>query len=203
MKQNKLTAVIQTYNRYELLRKCVDSAKKYCNRIIVVDGAFADYPHEQPYSTDFTQDVALIKEVELITTEHPWETEAEKRNAYLSLLRPNEWFIYLDDDEQIINLNLDNIIYDMALVDIAIGKEVYQAPRVIKYKPGLRYIAHYIVSYQAQHYDLGFGRRNKGEAIGKIKTTILPEVEDYLEWKKTQRAKEGLIKGKILFFSIG
>jgi len=52
-------------------------------RVVVIDGAYRDFPHEVPWSTDGTLEIAERFGCEIVTVRRPWESQIEKRTASL------------------------------------------------------------------------------------------------------------------------
>ena len=51
--------------------------------VLVIDGAYADFPHEKPWSTDGTLDIARRWGAKVKTVKKPWENQMVKRTAAL------------------------------------------------------------------------------------------------------------------------
>jgi hypothetical protein len=80
---------------------------EFADKVIIVDGAFAQREHTNPQSTDKTKEIAQkICGKKLIWVDCPkqngeyipWKTESEKRNVYLKLVPKGEWFYIIDAD---------------------------------------------------------------------------------------------------------
>lgn len=100
----RLLAAISAYDERDLLPGCID-ALGAADRIIVVDGAFADYPHDAPVSTDGTLEwlgeaARRDDRIEVISRPDAWESEVAKRSAYL-VGRPGDWYVVVDADERL------------------------------------------------------------------------------------------------------
>jgi len=90
------------YNSADVIATSLRSIIPYVEKVIMIDGAFKNYPHIEIYSTDNTKEIAQqICGDKLIWVDCPlsgWEDQVEKRNAYLKLVPDEEWFFVLDDD---------------------------------------------------------------------------------------------------------
>jgi len=90
-----ITAII-AYNEARTLPMCLGHLPK--QRTIVIDGAFADYPHDVPWSTDGTIDIARRWGAEVIEVTEPWPDQCAKRTLQLI---PNEVVFCPDADEML------------------------------------------------------------------------------------------------------
>ena len=98
------------YNNERTIRRSLKTVLPHVDKVIMVDGAFKDYPHFYPFSTDRTHYIAkrmcgdkLIwrkcsKSQWFGLRLMPWRTQIDKRNKYLKLIPKDTWFIVLDDD---------------------------------------------------------------------------------------------------------
>lgn len=87
------------------LLKCLEHYK--VDRLIVIDGAFKDYPYEVPYSTDDTFDIVDAfkhngMNIDVVKNSEPWSDEAEKRTKYFEMCDEDDWLIIIDADERLI-----------------------------------------------------------------------------------------------------
>lgn len=145
-----LIAAISAWNERELLPGCIASVQA-ADRIVVVDGAFADYPHEEASSTDGT--LEWLREVargdpriEVITREGPWESEMAKRSAYL-VGRPGDFYVVVDADERLFcGDELKGLLagaqadsYVIPLFDRPSDPAPIPAGRVFRHLDGIRY----------------------------------------------------------------
>lgn len=104
VKSPRIIACVNVFNELDLLPECIDSLKGM-DEIRIVDGAYRDFPHEKPYSTDGTiewarEQMEKDKRIELITCSKVWENEVEKRNAYFGA-DEGDWYLVIDADERI------------------------------------------------------------------------------------------------------
>ena len=93
------------FNNESTIIASLKSIVPYVERVIMVDGAFVDYPHEVPFSTDYTKELAqkICKDKLLWIgcKGTAWIGEPTKRNVCLKYVPINKWFIILDGDEVI------------------------------------------------------------------------------------------------------
>lgn len=98
-------ACMTVYNDAKFLRISLASILPFVEKIIVVDGAYAKFPHKYPHSTDDTK--RLVHELcgeKLIWVgcSKPWKNQCVKRNAYLNRVPIGKLFIIIDADEVIV-----------------------------------------------------------------------------------------------------
>ena len=64
-----LVGVINCYNDMPLIKNCIESIYSQVDKIIAIDGSYADFPDGSGYSTDGTIEyLTSLDKVELITT---------------------------------------------------------------------------------------------------------------------------------------
>ncbi|MDO8885725.1 hypothetical protein [Candidatus Oleimmundimicrobium sp.] len=144
------------YNSKEVLEKYFLTVYERFDSVIVVDGAFKDYPHQVPYSTDGTIEFLKgFENVTLVETRTAWESQAEKRSVWLDFLEDNEWFFYVDDDEELIKLNLDNLDEEKGLGCAKLNlddNDFVVQPRFIKYEKGVRFLTHTVLEKEDKFF---------------------------------------------------
>ena len=103
----KIYACYLVYNSEETLSLSLSTIIYHVDKVIMVDGAFADYQHISPQSTDHTKEIAeRICGDKLIWIDCPskngnfipWIGQVAKRNAYLKLVPTTAWFLVMDAD---------------------------------------------------------------------------------------------------------
>jgi glycosyltransferase involved in cell wall biosynthesis len=100
-----IISVTIAYNEELMLPGCLESVRGLVDRMLVVDGAYALFPHEDPESTDATREIAAAYGAEVIRCPQAggkpraWRTQMEKRNAYLQG-RDGDWYLMIDADER-------------------------------------------------------------------------------------------------------
>jgi len=95
-----IVACVIAFNEGKLLPACLDSLEMKVDRVVVVDGAFAQYEHTVPSSTDGTQVIAECYGAEWVDAPRAWADEVEKRNASL-IGNPGDWYFVIDADERL------------------------------------------------------------------------------------------------------
>jgi hypothetical protein len=89
-----------------MLPGCLKSLEgQSIDRIIVIDGAYKDFPHTYPYSDDQTCQIAGAFGCEWIPAPagRPWKDEVEKRNTYL-VGEEGDWYFHIDADERLMGV---------------------------------------------------------------------------------------------------
>ena len=158
------------YNEARMIERAIASLQG-CERLIVVDGAYADYPGidiERPGSTDGTLDLICVlrPDAEIIEAAELWPGQAKKRNRYL-VGGAGDWYIVLDGDEQALGLeSLKALIRQIdgdrkareviGWIEVCIsrsGREryIYSGHRAFRHVDGLHYLEN--------HHDLRDARR--------------------------------------------
>ena len=135
-----LIATIITYNDFPLIKDCVESVIDKVDKIIVIDGKYADFPDGSGFSTDGTIEyLESVDKVKLIMTSGL--TEIEKRNLYLEPLTENDIVINLDSDEVLVG-SLPKLTSDWGIIDLKDGHSKHiqrRASRFFKYRKGIKY----------------------------------------------------------------
>jgi len=100
-----IIACVIAYNEERMLPGCLESVRDQVDRMVVVDGAYARFPHPvgHPESTDRTREIAWCFGVEIIPLPagRAWEDQVEKRNAYL-VGEAGDWYLMVDADERLV-----------------------------------------------------------------------------------------------------
>lgn len=86
---------IIAFNEARMLPLCLSHLPRDV-RVQVVDGAYADFPHDKPCSTDGTIEIAKRWGAKVVTVKKPWADQMEKRTAALV---PGEVCFCPDADE--------------------------------------------------------------------------------------------------------
>jgi len=101
--EGRIIACVNVFNDMKVLPGCLESVKD-ADLICVVDGAYAAFNHEKPYSTDGTLEYVdelrkVNPRIEVIHCDEPWASEAAKRSAYF-IGREGDWYLQVDADER-------------------------------------------------------------------------------------------------------
>lgn len=97
---------VNFYDEVDFIDNAIDSLIGKVDKIVLVDGAYKDFEHTIPWSTDGTLDI--IEEwrqkypdiISVINNGGAWENEIEKRNAYF-VGQEGDYYIVLDADERL------------------------------------------------------------------------------------------------------
>lgn len=106
-KDAKIWACYVVYNNADYLGASFESLIRFVDYIIVIDGRYQTYPayNNTDWSTDGTNEIIhdyLLKYDNIICVPCPvggWETQVQKRNAYLSRVPVGDWILVNDGDE--------------------------------------------------------------------------------------------------------
>lgn len=102
----RLTACINVYHDAAKLRACLASLAGVADRVVVVDGRYADFPSygadDQGASQDDTLAVARAAGATIVEAPcgKPWADEIVKRNAYMDACEAGDYLLVVDADER-------------------------------------------------------------------------------------------------------
>ena len=144
----RLVVGINVFNEATHIEKAILSVVKVADEVRVYDGAYKDYPHDKPYSTDGT--IKLVKElalkysnIKLVEVTEPWNNQIEKRTAMFEGLEEGDYFIKLDGDEYISNPEEIRKNLDLDVGWVWTFSNIYPNPymttRIFKYQKGMHY----------------------------------------------------------------
>lgn len=159
----KIIACYSIYNEAENIIRSLNSVASFCDRIVILDGAFESYPHKFASGGSDDGTVELVREWLLqwkgegflALPRSPWPNQQFKRSSYFRFGDPGDWFFVIDGDEEVVD-GQDEIhefltgikpetdgILVREIIQKGEGREVVRwpglAPRLIRFKPGLRY----------------------------------------------------------------
>lgn len=201
-----IVACIITYNDYPLIKSCIESVVNKVDRIIAVDGKYADFSGDLWDSTDGTLEyLCSIDKADVISTIN--YSELDKRNAYLNELNEGDICLNLDADEVLIG-DIPKLHTDIGLIDIhdAYSKQVQtRASRLFRYKKGLEYKnVHYTLYYKDRivntikkilHPDFSFEKFKDPYILHNW--NLRPETRKYYKeiyYKQLNKKESGFIK---------
>jgi hypothetical protein len=169
-----------------LVEACLKSLLPICDTIIAIDGAFKEFPHDKPYSTDGSLDVARHYADMTIEALEPWKDQATKRNAYLTLRNPRDYYFILDTDETADGMkpaDLSEDVYGVKFNEEQDGR-FYPAifNRLIRHQPGIQ--------YQGKHNVLMAGGKLLSYPSPHIETCLAIIVEHRPSLRGTRRLAE-------------
>ena len=137
----KIKACVIFYNDGpELLRACLESLRNQVDQILCIDGAYKDFPHKEPYSTDGCLQIAKELADEVIECSTPWENQIVKRNAYLTASKSFKGYLLIIDADEMIQGSFPNA-GSCPEYSIELKAEAYTLNqiRLIKNRKGLEY----------------------------------------------------------------
>jgi len=133
-----LVATIITYNDWPLIKECVESVIGKVDKIICIDGRFADFPGDSNFSTDGT--LKYLKDKVSVTLIGGLD-EVEKRNIYLDQLKDGDICLNLDTDEILVG-EIPQLEADTGIIQIGEQgdrRRHRRTNRFFRYKDGLHY----------------------------------------------------------------
>ena len=140
--------------------RSLDSVRS-CDRIVVVDGAWEQYPHSRPDGRSDDGTIAAVIEWMmdwdgegfLVLPKNPWSNQREKRNFYFKFAEPGDWILVIDGDERVASgmEGLKDWLGTVAVDGVRVHETVWKNPgisvtrypglssRLIRFKNGLAY----------------------------------------------------------------
>jgi hypothetical protein len=91
-------AAYNIFNEAQYLEESLKAIKPYVDYIVVIDGAYKNYPHKKAWSTDGSTDIASRYADMVIIPTEAWPSEIYKRNQYL-IGHLGDTYIVLDGHE--------------------------------------------------------------------------------------------------------
>jgi len=127
----------------ELLGNCLRSLKKVTDRVLAIDGAYKEFPHKDFKSNPETLAVAEQLADEVIPAQE-WVDETAKRNAYLTLKSPKDYYLMLDGDETIEGEKPSKLKHPVYRISLSTQKDGIWMPayynRLFRHHKGMAYI---------------------------------------------------------------
>ena len=137
------------FNEARLLPMCLGHLPKD-SRVIYIDGAYAEYPHEVPWSTDGTLDIARRWGCEVVEVTKAWPDQMTKRTQALI---PGEVIFNLDADE-LLHTDLPELPDDADVGWVTILSPIYEGPclmpRVFRVQEGWHFAGRHHWIYDAE-----------------------------------------------------
>lgn len=138
-----LACVIFYNDEIELIENCFKSLKGKVDRILAVDGAYKEFPHDKPYSTNGALEIAKQYADCVIETKEAWHDQATKRNQYLIHENENDYYFIIDADEVLsgnIPKDLKEDVYKLFIEKpTANGTLPGEYCRLIRHQSGIAY----------------------------------------------------------------
>ena len=138
------------YNEAEYLEEALKAVKGK-GKIVIVDGAYKKFPHQIPYSTDGSLEIAKKYTDIIIETKEPWQSEIFKRNQYL-IGKEGDTYLVIDGHEiwkGDLTAPFGNYRIKWKLKD-----GWHEAFRMFKHAEGIH--------YQRAHYEIWIGDKEIG-----------------------------------------
>lgn len=162
-----LTTII-AYNEARMLPMCLGHLPRH--RVRIIDGAYADFPHEKPWSTDGTLDIAIRWGAEVVEVTEPWADQCAKRTAALVAGE----VCFTPDADEMLHTDLPILPDDADVGWVTccspLYKEPFLIPRVFRVREGWHYKGRHHWLFDADG-DLVTSHTHPGE---KYRHAILP-----------------------------
>lgn len=156
----KLYGVMSVFNDIDCIQQCLPSLTPWVDELIIVDGPYRAFPYHgkagrsddgtwewlQDYKGRCDKPVTLIEG-------RVWDTEMEKRTAYLNLIPDGDWWFMLDADEELISV-CNVFHWGVGLIPL---KEPWDCGIITALNPG-EVITHHprlFKKYRGMHYENG------------------------------------------------
>lgn len=200
-----LIACINCFNSMKTIPKTINSICDIVDKIVVIDSAYEDFPHKEPYSTDGTVEYlkSLNLNIEIIETRKAWKDQIVKRTQYF-LGKKGDFYFLIDADEILMtSLEKSDIPYisnSKQLVDVGWGgvlsksykDKLYFVPRILKHQNGMHYAGRHYWIYDGQNH-LIVSHRHKGEKYTHADMDIIiRNIRPMARGKSTYRARRHL-----------
>ena len=98
---------VVAFQEEAMLAGCLESLQGQVSEIVVVDGAYAHFPYEEPVSTDATREIAeaygatwILPPEDAEGYPMAWADQMAKRSAYF-VGDEGDWYFHIDADERV------------------------------------------------------------------------------------------------------
>lgn len=140
----RIIALINVFNEEKGIARCIESIHDVVDEVWVYDGAYRQYPHQLPYSTDRTLEIASkYPKVKIFETQTAYENQCIKRTKMFENGRKGDYFFKLDADEYVVNPEAirENLKGDVGWCWTV--SNLYEFPvvtaRIFKWRAGMHY----------------------------------------------------------------
>ena len=197
-----IVVCLNIFNSLKLLPRTLRTIKGSVDKIVAVDGAYRDYPHTKPYSTDGPVEYLKKEGIEVIEVAEAWEDQLEKRTAYF-LGEDGDIYFIIDADEVLAKdfdkAEIEGMTEDVGwitYINPLYANRPYLEPRLFRFKTGMHYAGRHDWIYDGQGR-LMASHRSMGESYKhKIFKYILYNTRprDKSKDKSTYRIKRNRIE---------
>jgi len=166
---SRIWAFYVVYNEADFIEKSLSSILPFVDGVVMVDGAYAHYPHTNYLSTDGTLEIAervcrdSEKSIFTFKPSRAFTNEVDKRNFMFEtdIIKEDDWIFIIDGDEQVsvignaFNKMADDIrnnrFEGFRIKTVHIDRYPililrWGNPRIIRKKKGLKYfLNHYTI----------------------------------------------------------
>ncbi len=159
---NRLIGCLSIFNEAEFIERCLRFTLAIADELIIIDGPYADYPHDSPHSTDGTVEIIekfmaeQSKPIALVSRSDAWPNQITKRNTYVKMVDEGDLMLVIDGDQQPFLLGDAK---KQVLESDAVGfipEKIQYRPYILQIKYGNPRIIRKIVGlhYGLNHYSL-------------------------------------------------
>jgi len=152
-----MIACYSIFNEAEFLEESILSIKDFVDKIVVVDGAYENFPHDSFWSTDGSIEIAKKYGADVVIPTCAWSSQIHKRNQYLKFGQPGDVMITIDGHEiwtGVLEPQNENCRIEMYIKD-----SLQEFFRMFVWEPG--------IEYRNYHYDLWVGSRRLNDTYSK------------------------------------
>lgn len=138
---------IIAFNEARMLPMCLAHIPRG-TKVRLVDGAYADFPHELPYSTDGTLEIAERWGCEVVRVTEPWKDQMTKRTAAIV-----QGLNFILDADELLHTPLPVLPKDADVGWITCASPIYEdsflVPRVFRAQEGFHFAGRHHWLYDA------------------------------------------------------
>jgi glycosyltransferase involved in cell wall biosynthesis len=116
---------IIAFNEARMLPMCLAHIPKG-TPVLVTDGAYKDFPHEVPHSTDGTLEIARRWGAEVVECERAWQDQMQKRTAQL-----REGVCFLLDADELLHTDMPELPDDADVGWVTCVSPLYKRPFLV------------------------------------------------------------------------
>ena len=138
---SRVVACLNVWNDKAALERSVPTWKSYVDHVIVVDGSYDAISHS--LSTDGTREFLLQQFNSIEIIDAPGLAQCDKRTKYCERGQEGDYLFIIDADEHVQDasmlMNIPPCDIGWIRMQNAIYNREYGQPRIIRWRPGLRY----------------------------------------------------------------
>ena len=180
-----MRVVICAFNEARLLPMALASIPQGIP-ITVIDGAYSNYPHTNPASTDGTLDIAETYGADVVRVKTAWPDQTDKRTLSLTL----DPIVFVVDADEIVR-GWEELPEDADVgwvrIESPLYAEPYWEPRIFRVRDGWHYAGRHHWIYDADG-KLVTSHRREGEGYSHVRLSVT--VTNHRDWRDPGRHRE-------------